>query len=74
MEFCWIKFAVFPDLKDAVHIGAISWNKENQGKIRLYTMSESSLKRVRCMWDMLGCNKEAGNLNLSLFSMKIYDQ
>lgn len=28
MKFCWIKVAVFPGLKNVVHVGAVSWYKE----------------------------------------------
>lgn len=29
MKVCWIKVAVFPGLKNAVHIDAVSWEEQN---------------------------------------------
>lgn len=47
MKVCWIKVAVFPGLKNAVHIDAVSWGQQNWGKNRLHTRFELSLKHVR---------------------------
>lgn len=69
MKFCWIKVAVFPGLKNVVHVGVISGIKKKQ-KID-YIYDSMCLKHMKMHVRPANVAvKEAGDLNLSIFSIK----